>query len=202
MTTPTAPMTKLDAVNLMLASIGQSPLNTITGTIPKDAAKAILSLDNALRELLTQGWSFNSDREYPLSPDGNFQIDIPSAAIFVDPTYGENYTMRYDASGTPGMRLYNNNTRLFDDFTSVVKCDIIWLFEYEQIPQHARQLVSMKAARKFQSGIVASTILYQFTREMETEAYAGFRRMEKRQKDYNINKYSQGVARRRNPTRY
>jgi hypothetical protein len=60
----------------------------------------------------------------------------------------------------------------------------------------------MKAARKFQAGIVASTILYQFTREMETEAYAGFRRMEKRQKDYNINKHSQGVARRRNPTRY
>jgi len=202
MTTPTAPMTKLDAVNLMLASIGQSPLNTISGTIPKDAAKAVLSLDNALRELLTSGWSFNSDREYPLSPDGNGRIDIPANAIFVDPTWGENYTMRYDSGGTAGMRLYNNDERDFTSFTSDVKCDVIWLFEYEQIPQHARQLVCMKAARKFQAGIVASTILYQFTREMETEAYAGFRRMEKRQKDYNINKHSQGVARRRNPTRY
>ncbi len=202
MTTPTAPMTKLDAVNLMLASIGQSPLNTISGTIPKDAAKAVLSLDNALRELLTSGWSFNSDRDYSLTPDGNGRIDIPANAIFVDPTHGEDYTMRYDSGGTAAMRLYHNLNRDFTSFTSDVKCDVIWLFEYEQIPQHARQLVAMKAARKFQSGVVASTILYQFTREMETEAYAGFRRMEKRQKDYNINKYSQGVARRRNPTRY
>lgn len=202
MTTPTAPMTKLDAVNLMLSSIGQSPLNTIAGTIPKDAAKAVLALDNALRELLTSGWSFNSDREYPLSPDGNGRIDIPANAIFADPTYGEDFTMRYDSGGTPGMRLYDNAERVFTSFTQDVKCDIIWLFEYEQIPQHGRQLVCMKAARKFQAGIVASTILYQFTREMETEAYAGFRRMEKRQKDYNINKYSAGVHRRRNPTRY
>jgi hypothetical protein len=202
MTTPTAAMTKLDAVNLMLASIGQSPLNTITGTIPKDAAKAVISLDNALRELLTSGWSFNSDREYPLSPDGNGRIDIPANAIFADPTWGENYTMRWDTGGTPALRLYNNNERDFTSFTQDVKVDIIWLFDYEEIPQHARQLVAMKAGRKFQAGIVASTILYQFTREMETEAYAGFRRMEKRQKDFNINKHSAGVSRRRNPTRY
>lgn len=202
MTTPTAAMTKLDAVNNMLASIGQSPLNTITGTIPKDAAKAVLSLDNALREVLNSGWSFNTDNEYPLTPDVNGRIDIPSNVVFADPTYGENYTMRWDAGGSPALRLYHNEKRTFTDFTQDVKCDIIWLFDFEEIPQHARQLVATKAGRKFQAGIVASTILYQFTREMETEAYATFRRIEKRQKDYNINKYSAGVSRRRNPTRY
>lgn len=201
MSDPTLALTKLDAVNLMLASIGQSPMNTIEGTIPKEVTKAVLALDNALREVCTQGWSFNSDREYPMTPDGSNQIDIPAGASFVDPTYGENYTMRYDSTGTPGMRLYNNDTRVFNDFARVVKCDIIWLFEYEQIPQHARQYVVTKAARKFQSGLLASQILYEFTREMETEAYATFRRMEKRQKDYNINKHSAGAHRRRNPSR-
>jgi hypothetical protein len=201
MTTPTAAMTKLDAVNLMLASIGQSPLNTITGTIPKEGTKAVLALDNALREVCTKGWSFNTDSEYPMVPDGSNQIDIPAAAAFVDPTYGEEYTMRYDSSGTPGLRLYNNDTHLFNDFQSTVKCDIIWFFEYEQIPQHVRMYVVTKAARKFQSGIMASQILYEFTREMETEAYATFRRLELRQKDFNINKNSAGAHRRRNPSR-
>lgn len=202
MTTPTAAITKLDAVNRMLASIGQSPVNTLTGTLPKDVNKAVLALDNALRDVCTNGWSFNSDREYPLSPDSNGRIDVPAAAASIDPTYGENFTMRWDTGGTPALRLYNNDKRSFTDFTSDVKCDVIWLFDYEEIPQHARAYVAMKAGREFQATIVGSKILYSFTKEMEQEAYAGFRRIEKRSKDFNINKFSAGVSRRRNPTRY
>lgn len=200
MTTPTLAMTKLDAVNLMLASIGQSPLNTISGTIPKEGTKAVLALDNALREVLTQGWSFNSDSGYPLTPSSG-KIDVPAGAAFIDPTYGEDFTMRWDSSGTPALRLYDNHKRSFTGFEQEVKVDIIWFFEYEQVPQHVRQYVVNKAARKFQSGIMASQILYEFTREMETESYATFRRLELRQQDFNINKYSAGAHRRRNPRR-
>jgi hypothetical protein len=149
---------------------------------------------------LTQGWSFNSDREYSLTPSGN-KIDVPASAAFIDPTYGENYTMRWDSSGTPALRLYDNDTRSFDEFEQDVKVDVIWFFEYEEVPQHVRQYVVNKAARKFQSGIMASQILYEFTREMETESYATFRRLELRQKDYNINTNSPGAHRRRNPRR-
>lgn len=200
MTTPTVAMTKLDAVNVMLASIGQSPLNTITGTIPKEGTKAVLALDHAQREILTNGWSFNSDEEYPLSPSGG-KIDVPAGAAFIDPTYGENFTMRWDSAGTPGLRLYDNDKRLFNDFQSDVKCNIIWFFEYEQCPQHVRQYVMAKAARKFQAGIIASNILYAFTKEMEQEAYAGFRRIEKRQQNFNINRDSVAAHRHRNPVR-
>jgi len=201
MTTPTAAMTKIDAVNLMLASIGQSPLNTITGTIPKEGTKAVLALDNALREVLLQGWSFNTDTEYPLTPNGSNQIDVPAAAAMIDPSYGQNYTMRYDSAATAGMRLYNNDTRTFNEFTDEVKVDVIWYFEFEQVPQHCRQYVTNKAARKFQAGMIASQILYAFTKEMEAESYAAFRRIEKRQQDFNINRNSPAAHRHRNPTR-
>jgi len=196
MTTPTGAMTKLDAVNLMLASVGQSPLNTITGTIPKEGTKAVLALDNALREVCLQGWSFNQDTDYPLTPSDG-KIDLPANAAFLDPCNGQNYTLRYDSVATAGMKVYDNDERSFDDFgTAAIKFNIIWLFEFEQVPQHCRQYVCTKAARKFQSGIMASTILYEFTREMETEAYAAFRRIEKRQKQYNINRYRSGSTRR------
>lgn len=202
MTTPTVAMTKLDAVNRMLASIGQSPVNTLEGTLPKDVNKAVLSLDNALRDVLTQGWSFNSDFEYPLTPDENNRISVPSAAAAISPTYGENYTMRWDTAGVAGLRLYDNNKRSFNEFQNDVKVDVIWLFEYEQLPQHARGYVAMKAGREYQTTIVGSQILYSFTKEMEDTAWATFRRIEKRTKDYNINSNSAAVHRRRNPTRY
>lgn len=202
MTTPTQAQTKLDAVNLMLASIGQSPVNTLTGTLPKDVQKAVYALDNALREVLTQGWSFNTDTEYEMTPDGTNRIAIPSNALSVDPTYGDDYVPRYDSSAPAGMFLYDRTKRSFNEFATDVKADIIWAYEFEQIPQHARAYVALKAARKFQSGIMASAVLHQFTRDDESEAYATFRRIEKRQKNYNINKYSVAANRHMNPPRY
>jgi hypothetical protein len=195
-------MTKLDAVNEMLASIGQAPLNTITGTIPVDGSKAVRALDGVLREVLTQGWSFNQDKEYPLTPDGSGRIDVPATAAICDPNYNDNVVVRYDSGGTPGLRLYDLDERSFTSFTDDEKCDMIWFFEFEQIPQHARQYVAMKAGRKFQAGLISSAILYQFTQDMESESYATFRRIEKRAKDYNINRGSAAAYRHRNPTRY
>ncbi len=201
MTTPTVAQTKLDAVNLMLASIGQSPVNTLTGTLPKDVNKAVVALDNALREVLTQGWSFNSDTEYSMSVDGTNRIAVPASSLQIDPTFGEDYVPRYDSEAPAGMFLYNRLKNSFNEFTQAVKVNIVWAFEFEQIPQHARQYVATKGARKFQSGIMASAILHQFTRDDESEAYATFRRVEKRQKRFNLNKYSVAVHRHRNPRR-
>ena len=201
MTTPTQYQTKLDAVNLMLASIGQSPVNTLSGTLPVDVNKAVRALDSALREVLTQGWSFNSDWNYEMTPDGTSRIAVPANALQIDPTSGEDYVPRYDANAPAGMFLYNREKRSFNEYTGDVKVNITWAYEFEQIPQHARHYVAMKAARKFQSGIMASAVLHQFTRDDEAEAYATFRRVEKRQKNFNINKYSVAAHRHRNPTR-
>ena len=201
MTTPTVAQTKLDAVNLMLASIGQSPVNTLTGTLPKDVNKAVVALDSALREVLTQGWSFNSDTEYEMSVDGTSRIAVPAASLQIDPTFGQDYVPRYDSSAPAGMFLYDRDKNSFNEFSNVVKVDIVWAFEFEQIPQHARQYIATKAARKYQTGIMASAILHQFTRDDESEAYATFRRVEKRQKRFNINRYSVALNRNRNPQR-
>lgn len=202
MTTPTLAMTKLDAVNQMLHSIGQSPVNTLVGTLPKDVNQAVEALDHVVRELCSSGWSFNSRKEVPLSPSSG-KIDMPATAAFIDPSYGENYVPQWDTTGTPGLRLFNLDDNTFDQFgTEDVKVDIVYLFEFEQVPQHARAYMYTKAARKFQAGLIGSKILYEYTADVEQEAYANFRRTEKRQKDYNINRYSAGVHRRRNPSRY
>jgi hypothetical protein len=201
MTTPTVAQTKLDAVNLMLASIGQSPVNTLTGTLPKDVNKAVVALDSALREVLTQGWSFNSDREYEMTPDGTGRIAVPSNAVQIDPSYGQDFVPRYDSNSPAGMFLYDREKQSFNEITGDLKVDIVWLYEFEQIPQHARQYVATKAARKFQSGIMASAVLHQFTRDDESEAYSTFRRTEQRQKRYNLNANSVALHRHRNPTR-
>lgn len=201
MTNPLLAETKLDAVNAMLHSIGQSPMSTLSGSLPKDVSKAVATLDRALRDVLLQGWSFNSDYNYEMTPDGTNRIAVPSNALQIDPTSGEDFVPRYSSDAPAGMYLYDRNKRSFNEYSGDVKVDIVWAFEFEQIPQHARAYIAMKAARKYQSGIVASAIIHQFTRDDESEAYASFRRVEKRQKNYNLIANSVARRRHRNPHR-
>lgn len=199
MTIPTAVMTKLDAVNAMLASIGQSPINTLEGTIPQDASTAVLSLDTTLREVLTQGWSFNTDVDFELAPDGNKNILVPASAMWADPMDPTlDYVMRWEG-GTP--KLYDREKHTFT-IEQPVKCRIIWSYDFESIPQVARHYVAMRAGRIFQSQIVGSQILFQFTELHEREAFAAFKRLEKRSKRYNTLKNSAAYIRHRNPVRY
>ena len=80
MTTPTLAMTEIDAVNQMIVSIGQAPVNSITNTGILDVETAKLALDTTLRDVLTRGWSFNSDYDYTISPDGSNNIIVPTNA--------------------------------------------------------------------------------------------------------------------------
>lgn len=183
MTSPLLPETKLDAVNQMLASIGQAPVNSLDVAGIRDVAIAELALDTELRKVLTKPWSFNSDYDYPLSPDGNKNILIPSTAVKVDPVNTrDDYVMRWN---TGSFMLYDRCKRTFE-FEESVDCNITWLYEFEQIPQHARGYVSTKAARIFQSQVIGSPILYEYTAAHETEARATFLTIERQIDDTSI----------------
>jgi hypothetical protein len=65
--------TKLEAVNTMLTSIGESPVNTITASTTTDVSIAIQILDNVSREVQSVGWYFNTDTNYKLVDRDNYQ---------------------------------------------------------------------------------------------------------------------------------
>jgi len=168
------PQTELDAVNQMLWSIGQSPVNTLAAPI-KDVQIARQSLHNVLREVLEEGWDFNSDDSYTLAQDVNGKVAIPADALKVDPTNpNKRFVERVDPTGSV-RRFYDKDNHTFvinDD----VKVDIVWFFAYEALPQAARAYIAHKAGRVFQVGAVGTRILYEFTKEREVETRAALER--------------------------
>ena len=59
--------TKLEAVNTMLGVIGESPVNTISGSsLPASVVVALNILDETNREVQSVGWDFNTEFDYPL----------------------------------------------------------------------------------------------------------------------------------------
>lgn len=170
MTTPTlplAPLTALDAVNLMLKSIGQGAINSLSSSSSVDAENAKNTLGHTTREVLSRGWWFNREYDYPLTADSNGALLLPLNTLKF------NLNARYGTFVQRGDRLYDsvNHTAVFTPGT-VVKGTIVLHLPFDDLPHTARQYIGRRAGREFQVGAVGSDLLYKFTHEMEDEAQA------------------------------
>lgn len=179
-----SPMTDLDAVNRMLESIGQAPVNTLVTTGIGDVAKATRQLEAVSREVQAVGYSWNTDENYELTPDADSAILVPNGAMEVDATEPtRNVVMRMHPTKAQ-MALYDLDEQSFD-FTEPLEVNIIWAFEFNDLPQVARAYIATAAARRFQAQIVSSTVLDRFNEEDEHRAYLNLQRHERRVRDAN-----------------
>lgn len=188
------PMSDLEAVNRMLSSIGQAPVNTLSVGGIGDAAKAKQQLLETTRDVLTVGWSFNSDENYALTPDSDGAILLPLGTLDVDAqSPSENIVVRrHPEKGELALYDADNQTFTFDAPASV---KIIWGFEFNDLPSPARAYVATAAARRFQAQIVSSPILDRFNSEDEARAYLLLQRYERRTRDTNIFRRSPALQR-------
>jgi hypothetical protein len=187
--------TKLDAVNAMLATIGEAPRNTLTGDKTADAARAINDLNEVTRLVQVEGWWFNTEESFTLVRDTNGIIMVPSNTIRleIDPVKYRDVTpiLRGD-------RLYDKKNRTYV-FTQDIECQaIVVLLDFEQLPEPARQYVFIRASRVFQKRQLGSSTLHQLSQEEEFAARLALQTEEADSRQANIlnNYYVQSITRR------
>jgi hypothetical protein len=183
MTTVTTPTTELEAINTILSVIGESPISSLAEiSSVADAITAQSILSEVSRQVQTKGWHFNTEKDFELTPAAfTKEITIPLNTLRVD-TFGDS---RETDVVQRGQRLYNRTTHSFE-FDTSLKCEIVVLLPFDQLPQAARHYVTIKAARVFQSRTVGSDALYQFTALDEKDALLDLKRNEGITGDYNI----------------
>lgn len=197
------PVTELDAVNMMLMSIGQSPVNSVTATGIKDVATALLVLHNTSRAAQDEGWDFNTDYAFPITPDGNQRILVPSNTMNIDPIYDmDNFVQRWDEENS-AMSMWNLEAQTFDR-EGILYCDIVRFYAFEKTPQSFRNYAALLAGQRFQAGAISSELLFRFEEKDVSRARAILERNTNRQKDRNFfnntsDFTSQIFHRRRNP---
>ena len=179
-----SPMTELEAVNEMLMSIGQAPVSTLEVCGIKDVNIAKAELLKVSRRVQSQGWNWNSDDAYTLTPDVDGHILIPAGVIKVDAADKfSNLVQRRHP--TKGLALYDKDNQTFE-FPSETDCNIVWAFEFEDLPETARCYVATAAGRKFQSRVVGSRILDAFQAEDVAAAWVLLIREERASRDTNM----------------
>lgn len=174
--------TELDAVNLMLETIGESPVNTLEVTGLSDVSIAVNTLTQTCREVQEKGWDFNTET-LTLSPDADGYINIPESVLKLDPV---DRSLPYVRRGR---KLYNKKDNTFI-FTSTVELEVVYFLDFSDLPQPARTYVTIKAARRFQNKVLGDESVYAYTKEDEQDALAEMKAHEIETGEYNFLKDS------------
>lgn len=195
MTQPLQILTELDAVNLMLNAISESPVNSIEDTGLADVVIARNTLRNTSRMMQQKGWKWNTLKAYTLSPTAPLpgQIPLPLNTLRVDVTKQHGLSIVKDYVDAGGYLFdVENNTNLF---TESVKVDIVLLKEFELLPSPARDLIAARAARKFQETIIGSAQLSSFQGIDEADCLRTLNDMETTNADANVFRDSYSMSR-------
>ena len=176
-----APMTELDGVNCLLLSIGNAPVNALDTPGNKDAAIARLTLFDVSRQTQAKGWWFNREYGYPLVADANGNIAVPATTLQL-------------AGADTKYRVIQRNGQLYDldarsfvfPVGTTVLVDLTQMFAFETLPQVARNYITARAARIFQTNTIGSDILYRFGAEQVAEAYTSLIQADTRAKRANV----------------
>jgi len=173
--------TKLQAVNTMLSAIGEPPVNTLSSQ-RADSNIAEQILDEVSRDVQGYGWHFNTEHNVTLSPDtnGNIYVSENTVRVDVDPyRYTElDIVLR-------GNRLYDRVSNSYV-FSGSVAVERVVLLEFNEMPDAARNYITIRAARIFCDRMLGSEKHHVFNNQDEMMSLVRLRSYENDTADHNI----------------
>ena len=170
---------KLAAVNIVLSNIGQAPVTVVDNDNPM-VVMASNTIEEVSNSIQSEGWTFNTEREYPFTPGPDGRIPIPNNVLQLDAPYRSN-----DETVIRQGFLYNKRAHTYK-FDKQLSLDVTWLFDFDDLPPAFQQYVSMRAANLFAGRSVGSSEAAKFGEREELQARASMMEYETSQGDYNM----------------
>jgi hypothetical protein len=189
MTTPIATDTELSAVNSILGSIGQSPITQL-----KNTTGALIStnpeisfiynlLVETTKDVLNEGWHFNTEEHIEIQPDANKNIIIPTNMLRYDIHDGQMFRDR-DVVKREG-KLYNKADHTFE-FSSPVFIDATYLYDFEDVPSAFQRYIIAKASTRAATQLVGDANLARLLQTQEAQTRASVMEYDTQQGDHSF----------------
>ena len=177
-----AETTELEAINIMIAAIGEAPINTLVGTLPVDARIAQSTLSEVNKSVQSEGWSFNTEIDVTFTRDSSNQISLPTDILSIDANIHHHPTIDPIQRG---LKLYDRQNNKFE-FDEDLICTVVYFRNFDEIPEPARHYINIQAARKFVDRLVSDQALRTYTQQDETRARAILMETDLANGDHNI----------------
>ena len=171
---------ELPAINQILMACGQAPVTTLDETNP-DVAIAYQTLLEVSREVQSEGWTFNTEAHYEMTPNTDDEIVIPSNVLQID----------LSKSNATDKQAIRRNGKLYDKehhtnkwTDGAVDVDIVWFFDWVDLPGPIQDYITTRAATITSSRIVGDQAQYQMLQQKEAYMRAMAMEYECQQGDY------------------
>ena len=184
MTTQTR-TSELEAVNTILSTIGESPLNTLSGSLPVDGTIAKNVLSEVSREVQSQGWHFNTHYKVSLSRDTDNKIPLATNIVRIEIDPRQYSKVSYDIVQRNNF-LYNlaKNEDTFD--TNFKDATAVYLLPFDEIPEQAKRYITIRSARIFHDRTLGANTIHKFSLEDEAKSLSILKQAESHTGDYSI----------------
>ena len=184
MTTQTR-TSELEAVNTILSTIGESPLNTLSGSLPVDGTIAKNVLSEVSREVQSQGWHFNTHYKVTLTRDTDNKIPLATNIVRVEIDPRKYSKTNYNIVQRDAF-LYNlaKNEETFD--TNFQDATAVYLLPFDEIPEQAKRYITIRSARIFHDRTLGANTIHKFSQEDEAKALSILKQAESHTGDYSI----------------
>ncbi len=138
-----------------------------------DVAIALNTLREVSREVQSEGWTFNKEFDYTLTPNSDNEIIIPDDMLQVDLNISsKRFNNRQFDSINRGGKLYDRIKHTYKWTDPTVQADILWYFEWEYIPDPIQAFIVARAAAIFSSRTMGDPNQYQMLQQKEAFARA------------------------------
>jgi len=167
MATLLTPTTELEAVNVCLSNIGESPVSTIQGEIPVDAALARDLVRQETRAIQLYGMYWNTEIDYDLIPNVENNLVLPANILTIDTTgddRGKDLVAR-------GRLMYDRRNHTYN-FDTKVRVNMVVALSFEETPESCRRYVAIRSARIYQERVMGSAAVSSFNTSDERAAKA------------------------------
>ena len=186
--------TELSSVNSILGSIGQAPISKIyqSDSQPEGIELTYINPEVAIihgllievsADVQNEGWVFNREENFPLTPNSAGEIVLPPNVLRMD--MSQNQVFRTTDFSMRGERLYDNinHTYLFEP-TQTINFDIVWKWQYEYLPSAFKRYITLRAAGRATTQMVTNPQLVQLLQTQEAQARAACMEYECNQGDH------------------
>ena len=173
---------ELPAINQILMACGQAPVTTLDETNP-DVAIAYQTLLEVSREVQSEGWSFNKEAHYEMTPDSNNEILIANNILQID--LSQSHADDKHAIRRNG-KLYDKEHHTDQWTDGAVDCDIVWLFDWVDLPRPIQDYITARASSITSSRIIGDNTQYQMLQQKEAYMRAMALEYETSQGDYSF----------------
>ena len=135
------------------------------------------------QDVQNEGWVFNRENHYPLTPNADGEIVFPSNILRLDmfdnAIYRTTNVVRRDG------KLYDKLRHTYE-FTDTIHADIVWLFPFEDLPSVFKRYITIRASVRAATQMVTNRELAQMLAMQEGISRAACMEYECNQGDYSM----------------